>query len=521
MNRYNIIILDDEQLIAQGLAQKVDWNSLGCAVAAVGYDGEEGLRLIRELQPHILITDIRMPQRSGLELAEIIQQQGWPVQVVLLTAHDDFQYAKQAIGYNVQGYILKPIDKQEVVDSVQKIVQDLDSRNRMRSEQEMIQKIAEQMRPLLSQAVLFDNVMYGFAPGESMEAYSGLFDEAYRQGVVAVLQAWVGQSTLDELAVFSIYSSVGETLMQAVPKYLIKQVGNRLILIIACTESISLQVFRDRTSHMLEQILQTILVEKRIICHIGLSEPYSSVDNMHLCYQYACELLKKGYYQSCPGVFSHQEMRSETEKPQVEAAIAQLWATVHLGSSDEAEALLVQIRRLLASTRDADYMVDKVVDIANGINRILQDYGELEAEEIDRGAIQLRGSLDSHMALLKEIVRDICTYIKSKQRITGRIRLLVEKRYSETDFNLQLVAEELDLNQSYLSRLFKKEIGIKFTQHLADFRIEKACELLKSTSYRSNEIARLTGFSDERYFSTVFKKKCGITPKKYREKHQK
>lgn len=517
METFKVLILDDEQLIANGLAQKVNWRALGCTVAGVGYDGSEGLRLLEEKKPDILLTDIIMPGCTGLELAQHIQQRNLPVKVVLLTAYDDFAYARRAIGFGVKDYILKPIDKQEIAKIVRCIVKELRDSTQIRREHEKAQRIAEHMLPLLSQAVLFDNAIHGYAAGELAETYSSLFDEAYNRGIIAVLQMTLRNTPMEDLAAFSVYSLTKEYLAEKDFKCLIKQIGNRVILIFAAVSGLDQVVLFDRVSACLKGMLEHIQTEKQVRCCIGLAEPYQNLDAMHGVYLHACSLLKQGFFDQDSTLHTKTAAIQESRKAEVGQVMTQLLAAEQMGNPEEVQRLIQEYSNLLTAVDDADFALENLQELAGRVNRLLEEYGELESEVIDRSALDISGVFSSCVETIQEKMMDVCLYIRSKQRITSKIILLVENRYAEPDFSLQLVADELSLNQSYLSRLFKKERGINFSQFLTDYRIDKACELLRVTDYRGNEIAAKTGFSDERYFSTVFKKKCGIAPKKYRE----
>jgi Response regulator containing CheY-like receiver domain and AraC-type DNA-binding domain len=125
---YRVILVDDERLIVRGLSTVVPWEELGCEVAGTAYDGAAGLALIRELRPDIVMTDIRMPNMDGLTMLAAIRSEFPEIQMSVLTAYRDFEYARQAITLGVCRYLLKPSNLEELKDAVRQMTARLDAR---------------------------------------------------------------------------------------------------------------------------------------------------------------------------------------------------------------------------------------------------------------------------------------------------------------------------------------------------------------------------------------------------------
>ncbi len=123
---YRVMIADDEELLGKCLEKMIDWNALGAEVVGVAMDGEEALEMFRSKGPEIVILDINMPFISGLELAGIINKEKPETKVIMLTAYKEFEYAQQAIKYHVVDYLTKPFDKDEVIETVCRIIDELE-----------------------------------------------------------------------------------------------------------------------------------------------------------------------------------------------------------------------------------------------------------------------------------------------------------------------------------------------------------------------------------------------------------
>jgi len=131
---YRVVLVDDERLILRGLSTVVPWAELGCEVAGTAHDGADGLEQIRKLRPDIVLTDIRMPNMDGLTMLAAIRSEFPEIQMSVLTAYRDFDYARQAITLGVCRYLLKPSDLEELKDAVRQMVSRLDAMPRLREE---------------------------------------------------------------------------------------------------------------------------------------------------------------------------------------------------------------------------------------------------------------------------------------------------------------------------------------------------------------------------------------------------
>ncbi|MDO5436106.1 MAG: response regulator [Clostridia bacterium] len=123
---YRVILVDDERIILEGLKKVVPWAELGCEVAATATDGLEGLEKIRSLRPHMILTDIRMPNVDGLSMLAAVRSEFPGIQVSILTAYRDFDYAQRAINLGVTRYLLKPSRMPEILDAIRTMSARLD-----------------------------------------------------------------------------------------------------------------------------------------------------------------------------------------------------------------------------------------------------------------------------------------------------------------------------------------------------------------------------------------------------------
>ena len=136
---YRVLLIDDENIIVEGLRRVVRWADYNCQVVGTACDAEEGTRLIRALHPHILFTDIRMPGRDGLSMVAALRSEYPDMQVAILTGYRDFAYAQEAIRLGVTRFLLKPSKMEEIKEALMVMTQRLDKQSTIQEEEEQSQ----------------------------------------------------------------------------------------------------------------------------------------------------------------------------------------------------------------------------------------------------------------------------------------------------------------------------------------------------------------------------------------------
>ena len=152
---YRVILVDDERLIIRGLSTVVPWAELGCEIAGTTHDGVSGLELIRSLRPDIVMTDIRMPNMDGLTMLAAIRSEFPEIQMCVLTAYRDFEYARRALTLGVCRYLLKPSDLEELKEAVRQMVSRLDAMPRLQEEDSEDESVREAGNHLVKAALAY------------------------------------------------------------------------------------------------------------------------------------------------------------------------------------------------------------------------------------------------------------------------------------------------------------------------------------------------------------------------------
>ena len=174
MDLYRIILVDDEEEVRKSIIRKIDWQSVGFTVVGDAENGEDALEKIENLEPDVVLTDIRMPYMDGLTLAEKIRQKYPSMKIVILSGYDDFEYAKRAIKLNVTEYILKPVNVEELTAILKKMQASLDEVSELTRDVSLLRENYKRSLPILREQFLKDLVsrqMDEMTVAERLEQY--------------------------------------------------------------------------------------------------------------------------------------------------------------------------------------------------------------------------------------------------------------------------------------------------------------------------------------------------------------
>ena len=155
---YKVFIVDDEVIVREGIRSKIDWDNTEFELAGEAADGEIALSMIQDIKPDILITDIKMPFMDGLELARMVKKiQPW-IRIIILSGHDEFEYAKKAISIGIDDYLLKPFTAEDVLASMRKATMQIDKERKQLSAMTEMKEALKTKERLVQKEFLSDLV---------------------------------------------------------------------------------------------------------------------------------------------------------------------------------------------------------------------------------------------------------------------------------------------------------------------------------------------------------------------------
>jgi two-component system, response regulator YesN len=519
---YKVFLVEDEIVAREGIRDNVDWRSNGFEFCGEAPDGEMALPLLQTAKPDVLMTDIKMPFMDGLQLCKIVRERMPWVKIVILSGHDEFEYAQQAIKLGVTEYLLKPLTVQDLHHVLQRIAAQLDQE---RKDQENLKKLQEQIdenRATLRERLLLKLVVGAVSSTEAIEKGELLgLDLIARCYLVVILKAEPGdRSKQFDYAEYQQVQQVVSSLVENNPDvFLLKKDWEELVLVMKGNTPEYMEEERD----LLLELIKQELKKTRYQLTIGIGTPqkrladiYQSFVEALVSIQNAADARKAGSY---PAVD-----RAELLKVDKSAVENYLRSGVKEGFDEFFDAYI----RPLGDTALKSYLIKNYifVDVVLATARLVNELGE----DIDQVVPEFN-SIETILANIKTVeqLREQAYTIlvsalafrdrQTNSQYTGMIRQAkeyIDHHYMDPDLSLIEVAARVNLSSSHFSGVFSQETGQTFKEYLTGIRIKKAKELLRMTTLRSAEISYQVGYSDPHYFSSVFRKNTGLSPTEFR-----
>ncbi len=511
---WSVIIVDDEPKVRNGLRDVIPWHDYGYTVQGVFSDGDEALEHLRSHEIDLLVTDIKMPRMNGVDLVRRARDLGRVSHVLILSGYDDFAYLKSAIELNVDSYILKPVNVDEVCSHLGTIEQQLGH------EQHSLRLMDAGMDALLNN--LFQRLVQGDVRAPELRNKLTFLEQAdlllwdgYCIGAVQLLDTdsgWAHHANARELEylVRVLRSEIKHTAC------LFFWDRDRVPMLIGQTEASLAQVIGE--------VARTVSIEtkKGCVCFGGV--PVSDLLEIHHGYQTAYEhMFRSRIPKDTASYISYADA--------VIIAAANDATTIPIGHIDEIlhhsdkEALRDLLDSIARDAGDFAKVSRRYFSSVMYIVSLLQKrtkhitslFDELEVAPGDFSSFATPLSLIAYSRTLCDRIDKLVfrSGVQTSNAIVNDLVRYVHNRYPE-GIGLTVYADEVGMNAAYLGHLFRQETGRRFTQYVREVRVQRACDLLTETSFRITEIAGKVGFPDSRYFLRVFREIKGCTPSQYR-----
>ncbi|MFC4601423.1 response regulator [Cohnella hongkongensis] len=520
-----LLIVDDDEYIRNGLKHLIDWENLGIEIVGEAEGGNEGYAMFLSKAPQLVLTDIRMPDGNGLELMERIREKNWNTHLIVLSGYDDFSYVRQAMKYQVEDYLLKPVDPGELEEIAKSCVAQIESRW-------MDEQIRRETFQLLRNNVLNRWVENRIEDEQLREKLDFLkIRVAHTRLVQAAVIGWKdareGELTEAEsnFRSFAIYNAMDELLAETGRGAAFLNASQQIVCLMF-GEGKDAEAFADANLAWMRSASDRCAALLKTPWYCALGKPSDRLHLAHVSYNDALRLLD-GMEQTGPVQCSDRRSLAAASPGAGSAAgdRESLAPALAGGRREEWEAALE--RDFAAALEQADPLAAAKYAASEWIAAVKETLRLLRAEEARRrlpeelfarpfASASIPAIRQDVLRLLEEvdaIVRELSAH--EKNRLTVETERYLLEHYRE-ELTLQMVAGELHVSPIYLGRLFKAETGEFFSDYLNRLRLEEAKRQLVQTSLKASEIASLCGFSDSNYFFRKFKQKVGLSPTEYR-----
>lgn len=528
-----VLIADDEEKVCQLIRRLVDWDALGLEIAAEANDGDSALRLVDQLRPDIVITDIRMPGRSGLELIQQVKLIAPETDVIIISGYHHFDYAYGAIKYGVEDYLLKPLKRQELTETLQRVVSRHDANALEQSRLADLHQQAVQHAQLLQNTFL-ESVrekrpphQRQWTPEEVNQHYQTAFTGQYVQ--LLLFRPDLAPQARGE-AVWSLLLQKTVHLVQKAltPYYTV--CGSFEDGVCAIAECPAAAGVPEKTLRDIQYDLQSMRdIFMDVVVTIAVSPCTRNLSELPKLYQNAATAIQNRLVEGCGRI-----VRFDRYAPVPLAARELLTYDVRMRLCKAAELLdmetldevLLVLQKFCIQRRDE-------IDGRFVLDCCKEYVGQLEAEGKKFGLIlpaEERASFEERLRWCSssaECVQTLSAFLKKRLMTWQSQResqydspILLAKQYVQNHYAEPLSLEEmgaaLGFNASYFSHLFKSKTGKNFRDYVADVRVDIAIHLLQNTDLSVAEISEQVGYQDKKYFTKVFRKSTGLTPAEYK-----
>jgi len=528
-----MMIVDDEAIFRRGLRAMIAASDKEWDIVADARDGYEALELLEQHRPDVVLTDIRMPRMDGLQLQRIARERFPELQVVVISGYEDFTYAQQSMRSGARDYLMKPVEREELLRVLSSVKQDWLNKHKEHHHdvvpegQELRQQVAAQLvagimqsnvqqmhLDLLSQIGIeltdpYYNCMVIKLDKDSVD------NDRYRTTDPSLFQLYI-QQFVQEMINFRMkgFSFVfSDTEVAALVNLPDAAEGERQLLKLA--ESVRMQI----------KSLSNLTVT------IGVGRPVKGFESMLTTFREAqmaliYRLVVGGdkvleYEQSV----KHQLFQSERKKWSWEALERAINEGRLHGIDDLVDSVIIELCQQAQTPELVHQQICKLLihyyerseDL--GLTKAWLGGRDIRKLLIDICSISSRGEL---MEVSRQLFGSLTAVIAAGNRQLDSDPVAIALHYIEQHYvepiTLTDIAEHVYLNSAYFSTLFKQKVGKTFIEYVTDLRIEDAKKRLASTDEKIASVADATGFSNIRHFNRVFKNETGLVPKEYRER---
>lgn len=517
---YKVFLVEDEIVARESIRDNVDWPSLGFEFCGEAPDGEMALPLIETARPDVLITDIKMPFMDGLQLCKIIRERMPAVKIIILSGHDEFNYAQEAVRLGVTEYLLKPIGVQDLGAVLRKVAGQLD---REQEERESLQQLKHQIEDdlaLRQEKFLLKLVMGGMVSLEAIEQGQQLglnLIANWYQVLVVEFKLNERSEQFDYYQHQQIERTISRLVGNNPDVYLSKKGITKLLLLLKGDSAEHL----EREANLLTELIKHE-IENKTNCpvRVGIGSPQDRIGN--ICHSFATALAN--LYQ-----VSLTDSNGNLEKAELlNLDKSALEDYLQCGTIDEFanffETYLEPLgEAVLQSYLIKNYIfVDIVLTIAKFVHQMGGDVDQVipEINHVETLLMNIK-TLSQLREETRRILGGVLAFRDNQAQnqygaIIHQARKYIERHYTDADLSLNEVAVQVNLSPSHFSMVFSHQTGETFTEYLTRLKIDKAKELLRTTTLKSFEISYQIGYNDPHYFSHVFKKRTGLSPRNFR-----
>lgn len=531
-----VFLVEDEVVIREAIHKMIPWREYGFEFVGEAGDGEMALPYVRREKPDLVITDIKMPFMDGLTFAKLIKHDLPDCKILIISGYDDFIYAKQAISLGVEDYLLKPVSKTGLLETLTQIREKFDRENVQKIYYEQFQREIQEYEKN-ARRDFFELLVGGKIENEK------IYEQAERLGIDMIAESYsfvlFTVETQEKEAIGDTYSKetaqIQEQMIcffQGKEQYLLfrNQMFSYAVLVKG-TKMDMAQEIKDCVAG-LSQVMESEAVDyfictgKTVERLSQLSESYQAA--MHTFARRYIEEEHVIFYETQPVSVKQEMHKLDLNSVDMNAMSTEIiYNFLCSALPDEIDDFVKNYLQMIGSEALKSQMFRQYVVLYVHFSTVdfIRKLGYTKEQLADKtllAAVQNITTCAQVQEDIKQIIRQGIALRdeNAKSRYKSVLNTAVEfmnRHYMDEALTLNTVACTANVSANHFSALFSQQMGETFIEYLTNIRMNKARELLRCTDLRSGEIAMEVGYKDPHYFSFLFKKTVGITPSEYRK----
>lgn len=525
-----ILIVEDEKLTRESM--KYDLTELGYFLIETASDGIEALESIESNKPDVIFADVRMPRMDGLSLLQQLKKNGSSPIFVVVSSYDSFEYAKTALEQGAFAYLLKPVEEKDLKSCLSRIesriIHDQEKASQMSEADHKVKKYLQLAKKQMLQHIIQEEI----TDEDVLRIHFKETDISLPYELYFIITIGIDQ--------FEILANNRTSNDIQLYKFCIENIALELIEELGVTilpfetehdlgfliNKPANPVLEEQLTLALDQIIKSVAEYLKFPITIGVGETFGTLTTIHKSYTQARKAAMTRITQGGNRVYSYKMLKSEFNIAPIVMNFEteqKLQLCMERREKEAAKEIIHQFYE--QATEQSASLLKLNFNVAVTLIKLLSRIG-LNPETFLGSELKLYRKLNvctslEQLLLAVDEILEICfAQIGMNEKswnnsVMAKAMEYIILHYNE-DISLQSVSEHISLSPAYLSKQFKKTYNQNFIEFLIQYRMEKARELLKSSTYTVNEVSCIVGFKDEKHFFRTFKKITGVTPGAYK-----
>ena len=525
---FKLLYADDEPLSRYAFRTLMLKNFDNIEIVGEAEDGIKAIEAARMLKPDIIVIDVKMPGINGIEASKKIIQEFPRIKIIILTAYDNFDYINQALEIGVRSYLMKPFKKDEIIEKITKIINEIELENNINERNTNMDESTLNIRKYIEEELVLAIVNEGYSV--KVKNYITFLKLKIDGGYYIVISKTKDNFSLCESKAY--YQEQIQHFREIIKSFLLQRnrflvgrfIGSSISIFCMVESNYNKNVEKNNIVELMKELKKRIKLILNIEVSIGIGTIYKDIANLKLSFSEALIVNERARKLNSIEYFDFEKKDSINTSIKYSIVLEnEIVDKIKLGNIEEAEKISnFMINTIIDFSDDILEIKEYLIQFTSALKKILYNMGEEEYIKNFLGISKIQEFRnkeeikDFTCVIINKIIERLKYLNKNKDvKYLDKICSYIENSFNK-DFSLEMVADDIGLSPQYVSKLFKEKLGINFIDYMTDKRINYAKNLLKNSDKSVSEIGNLVGYTDANYFPKIFKKVTGLTPKQYR-----